>query len=107
MATAALADDNTDIKYRLSGSVVANWADSTSGMMPNTFAGGAFMPVFLVRDKNLLQLEAHVEVANYGNETETSLEYAQLDLFLNDYMTLVAGKILSPIGQFQQAIHPP
>ncbi|NII11197.1 hypothetical protein [Oleiagrimonas sp. C23AA] len=107
-ATAAIAaPENPDIKFRLSGTVVANYTATDSKMMHDTFTGGSFMPIFLVRYKNLMELEAHMEVSNNGNETETSLEYAQLDLFLNDWSTLVAGKFLSPIGQFQQAQHPP
>ena len=34
------------------------------------------------------------------------MEYLTIDYFLNDYVALVAGKFLSPIGQFRQNIHP-
>lgn len=56
-------------------------------------------------------LEAEVAFGAETNEegeteTETELEYLSLDLFLNDYMTLVVGKFISPVGQFQQNLHP-
>ena len=53
----------------------------------------------------LLESELEVNVGEDG-ETEIGLEYLTLDLFLNDYMAVIAGKFLSPIGQFRQNIHP-
>jgi len=103
----ATAADSDDIKWRFAGSVAANYGSNNMKGSSDTFTGGSFMPIFLVRYKDLLELEAHMEVANNGSETKTSLEYAQLDLFATDWATIVAGKFLSPLGQFQQAIHPP
>jgi hypothetical protein len=53
----------------------------------------------------MLESELEFEVGADG-ETEVKLEYLTTDLFLNDNMTLVAGKFLSPIGQFRQNLHP-
>ncbi len=114
---AMVAPENPDIKFRFAGSVAADYGLSSrasqgmamgpGGSNPkSTFTGGSFMPIFLLKYKDLLEVEAHMEVMNMGAETSTSLEYAQLDLFLNDWVTLVTGKFLSPIGQFQQALHP-
>ena len=41
-----------------------------------------------------------------GNETEVGLEYAQISYLLNDYVTLGAGKFLSPFGVFRERLHP-
>lgn len=106
---ALAAPDSSDVKFRFAGAVTANYGISSRGSSeaPNsTFTGGSFLPIFLMTYKDLLAVEAHMEVTNDGAETSTSLEYAQLDLFLNDWATLVTGKFLSPIGQFQQALHP-
>lgn len=113
---ALVAPESSDVKFRFAGAVSADYgissrAPSGTGMSggaaaKSTFTGGSFMPIFLLRYKDLLEVEAHMEVMNMGAETSTSLEYAQLDLFLNDWATLVTGKFLSPIGQFQQALHP-
>ena len=46
-----------------------------------------------------------IEIDDAG-ETETNLEYLTIDWFINDYMALIAGKFLSPIGQFRQNLHP-
>ncbi len=111
------APENADVKFRFAGAVVANYGVSSHAsqgmsMAPggtgsnSTFTGGAFMPIFLLKYKDLAEIEAHLEFMNMGGETHTSLEYAQIDLFLNDWATVVAGKFLSPIGQFQQSLHP-
>jgi hypothetical protein len=98
--------ESSDLKFRFAGSVEANYGLSRHASPNSSFGGGTFLPIFLVRYKDVAELEAHMEVVNDGSETKTSLEYAQIDLFLNDYSTLVTGKFLSPIGQFQQSLHP-
>ena len=72
-----------------------------------SFKVGTFAPIFhyQYRDKFMLEAELEIEVENDG-ETEVSLEYMTIDWFMNDYAALVAGKFLSPIGQFRQNLHP-
>lgn len=66
-----------------------------------------FAPIFHYQYRDLMMLESELEITAEANgETETVLEYLTLDLFLNDYAVLVAGKFLSPVGQFRQNIHP-
>ena len=56
-------------------------------------------------DTVLLESELEISIKSDG-ETETKLEYLSVDWILNDYMLLVAGKFLSPLGQFRQNLHP-
>ncbi len=74
----------------------------------STFADVNFNPIFLIGYKDWLQFESELEfeTSEEGEETNVELEYAQADLFLNDYMTLVIGKTLSPVGIFQERLHP-
>ncbi len=66
-----------------------------------------FSPIFHYQYKDLMMLESELEITNTADgETNTELEYLTLDLFVNDTMALVAGKFLSPIGQFRQNFHP-
>lgn len=113
--TAIEAPENADVKFRFAGAVAADFGMSSRGLqgmsmdgpgVKSTFTGGSFMPIFLLKYKDLAEIEAHLEVMNMGGETAVSLEYAQIDLFLNDWATVVVGKFLSPIGQFQQSLHP-
>ncbi|MCW8956379.1 MAG: hypothetical protein OQL09_05810 [Gammaproteobacteria bacterium] len=72
-----------------------------------SFNVGTFSPIFHYQYRDLVMLESELELKiNDNGETETALEYLTVDWFVNDYMVLVAGKFLSPIGQFRQNLHP-
>ena len=72
-----------------------------------SFTVGTFSPIFHFQYRDLVMLESELEFkVDETGETEVGLEYLTVDLFLNDYVTLVAGKFLSPIGQFRQNLHP-
>ena len=72
------------------------------------FGGVQFNPGFHFQYKDLIIFEAELELEfEEDGETELALEYSQFDIFLHDYATLVVGKYLSPVGQFQERIHPP
>jgi hypothetical protein len=72
-----------------------------------SFNIGTFAPIFHYQYRDLVMLESELEfeISEEG-ETELALEYLTVDLFLNDYVTLVGGKFLSPLGQFRQNLHP-
>lgn len=72
----------------------------------NTFQAG-FNPIFLYRLNDWIFFEAELELELEDGETEVGVEYAQANLFLNDYMTLGAGKYLLPFGEFIERLHPP
>jgi hypothetical protein len=73
---------------------------------PSAFAAN-FNPMFhfLLDDKILWEAELEIEVEDNG-DTSLGLEYSTVDWFLTDNLTLVAGKFLSPIGNFRQNLHP-
>lgn len=72
-----------------------------------SFTVGTFSPIFHFQYRDLVMLESELEFSlKEDGETEVGLEYLTVDLFLNDYVTLVAGKFLSPVGQFRQNLHP-
>jgi len=96
---------NTDSVVHLTGYGVVGYTAPESGT--NTFSGTGFNPIFHYQYKNLFLLESELEVElEDDGATAVALEYLAIDVFLNDYMTLVAGKFLSPIGQFRQNLHP-
>lgn len=66
-----------------------------------------FNPIMLFRlnDWILFQSELEVELPEDA-ETEVNLEYAEADVFLNDYVTLAGGKFLLPFGDFIERLHP-
>jgi hypothetical protein len=89
---------------------MAGYADvgyTNSESADGSFNVGSFSPIFHFQYRDLVMLESELEfeVGDDG-ETETTLEYLSIDWFVNDYITLVGGKFLSPIGQFRQNLHP-
>lgn len=123
-AKAVSKDDVQALKKEVKdvSSVHSEWKDATSvvhlagygavGYTDNEASKGRFSqvqfaPIFHYQYKDLMMLESELEITNDPDgETTTGLEYLTLDLFLNDYTTLVAGKFLSPLGQFRQNLHP-
>lgn len=85
------------------GAGTYEWQDTANS---NTFAA-TFVPIFLYRvtDQILFEAEPEFELLSDG-DTEVNLEYAQADIFLNDYLTVVGGKFLLPFGDFIQQLHP-
>jgi hypothetical protein len=99
----------------------AEWKDVTSVTHISGYASADYVSVengetaftanfnpmfhFLFDEKILWEAELEVVVDENG-ETELGLEYSTVDLFLTDNLTLIAGKFLSPLGNFRQNIHP-
>ncbi len=100
---AAWKQPNTLI--HMSGYADVGYANSENS--DGSFNVGSFSPIFhyQYRDQVMLESELELEVADDGS-TDLALEYLTIDYFLNDYVTLVGGKFLSPIGQFRQNLHP-
>jgi len=73
----------------------------------DSFVVGTFAPIFhfQYRDVVMLESELEFEITEDG-ETEVALEYLTIDWFVSDYAAVIAGKFLSPIGQFRQNLHP-
>jgi hypothetical protein len=103
-----LSPSISDTSWHLAGYADTTFiATSAQGETTAEFASTRFNPVFHFQYKDLILLEAELEVAIDGDgETEVELEYTQADIFLHDNATLVVGKFLSPVGQFQERLHP-
>jgi len=95
--------DATSVAH-LSGYASADYVSVEDG--PSAFAAN-FNPMFHFLYDNKILWEAELEVVvDENGETEIGLEYSTVDWFLNDSLVLIAGKFLSPIGNFRQNIHP-
>lgn len=94
-----------DSKAHLAGYGAFSYASQESDN--DRFNEVLFAPIFHYSYKDLLLLESELEITlDDAGGTETALEYLTIDVFLNDYMTLLGGKFLSPVGQFRQNLHP-
>ena len=103
---------NQNAEFRFADSVVhlagygsARYVDGDEA--DSSFGVGSFNPIFHFQYKDLVLLEAEFEfeIEDDGS-TKTELEYLTVDLLLHDYVTLLGGKFLSPVGYFRQNLHP-
>lgn len=89
---------------------MAGYADVGYANQENSdgsFNVGTFSPIFHYQYRDLVMLESELEMKiGDDGETDIALEYLTIDYFLNDYVALLGGKFLSPIGQFRQNLHP-
>jgi hypothetical protein len=95
---------NTTSVTHLAGYASADYVSPENGSA--AFAAN-FNPIFHFQYNDLILWEAELEfeVAEDG-DTEIGLEYSTIDVFINDNLVFVAGKFLSPIGNFRQNLHP-
>ncbi|MCF6216757.1 MAG: OprO/OprP family phosphate-selective porin [Emcibacter sp.] len=90
---------------------MAGYADvgfeAISGDNNDSFLAGKFNPAFHFQFKDWIMFESELEITTSGEGvTEIVMEYSQLNFLVHDNVTLVVGKYLSPIGQFQERLHP-
>ncbi|GJM16004.1 MAG: hypothetical protein DHS20C13_13310 [Thermodesulfobacteriota bacterium] len=83
------------------GAVGFNKADGN----PSTFSA-VFAPVFHYQLYKNLHVIIEPEFELEDDELEIGLEIGEIDFFLNDYVTLSAGKIILPFNVFSQRFHP-
>lgn len=107
-----LPQDNATIKWHLAGytDVTYTAADDyrigTAAAPDDTFGAAKFNPIVHFKYKDIAQFESELGFKVKSDGTaETELEYANINLFLHDNLTLVAGQFLSPVGVFKERLH--
>ena len=95
---------NTTSVTHLAGYASADYVSPENGSA--AFVAN-FNPMFHFQynDRILWEAELEFQVEEDGN-TEIGLEYSTIDVFINDNLVFLAGKFLSPIGNFRQNTHP-
>lgn len=83
------------------GTLVAGHELFPSQKGAGRFVFDGFETVFLLQLNDRILLEAQLE---YGLE-EIELGYAQMDYIVNDWLTVVAGRYLTPVGFFNERLH--
>jgi len=73
----------------------------------SSFNVGSFSPIFHYQYRDIVMLESEIEFQILPDgETKIDMGYMTIDWFVSDYVAVIAGKFLSPIGQFRQNMHP-
>lgn len=105
LAGTPLDASGTRSNTHLAGYAYVDYVSPENG--DGAFTQAGFSPIFhyLYDDRVLVEAELEITLDEEG-ETEVALEYATIDLFLTDTLVLVAGRFLSPLGTFQQNLHP-
>ena len=88
-------------EFLVAGYGTAGWRAVGEGV--NSFFGSV-SPLLLFQFGERLLFEAELEFEIEDGVTRTGLEYAQVDYFLNDNLTLIAGKFLVPFGVFGERL---
>ena len=89
----------------ISGYGTVGYGIRTQGEHENAFTT-SISPIFLFQFQDRILFEAEFEFELQEGVTETGLEYAQLDIIANDYLTFVGGKFLLPFAVFGERLHP-
>ena len=101
------AADRANAKWHLAGYATTSYKTTNAETVHNSFRVGQFNPVFHFQFKDIILFESEFEfTVGDDGKTTLNLEYTTLDLLFSDFAALAAGKFLSPIGQFQERLHP-
>ncbi|MFY9151037.1 MAG: hypothetical protein WAO52_03415, partial [Prolixibacteraceae bacterium] len=98
------AQTSGDTNFLLTGYAYSGY--SKDGANQGTFGPLGFSPIFLWKKSDKLFVEAEMEFGLEDGEISLGLEYLTLHYILNKYMTIGAGKFLSPFGTFAERLHP-
>jgi hypothetical protein len=72
---------------------------------PGGFYFGEFTPDFLLKLNDWLMLEAEIGIGGDGSVSAGS--FAQADFFVNDWLTIIAGRFVAPIGFYNERLNNP
>jgi hypothetical protein len=72
---------------------------------PGGFYFGEFTPDFLLKLNDWIFLEAELGIGSNG--TVSAGSFAQADFFVNDWLTVIAGRFVAPIGWYNERINTP
>ncbi len=111
-----LPSGNSETPLTISGALAfgysnfqGNAATAANGAgRPSTIGGfyfGEFTPDFLLKLNDWILLEAEIAVTGDGSVSVGS--FAQADFFVNDCLTIIAGRFVAPIGFYNERLNNP
>jgi hypothetical protein len=72
---------------------------------PGGFYFGEFTPDFLLKLNDWIFLEAEIGIGSNGSVSAGS--FAQADFFVSDWLTIIAGRFVAPIGFYNERLNNP
>lgn len=89
----------------ITGGAFIDFSSSKDTDVKTNFSQTGFSPIFLWKLSDKLFFESEVEVQIEKGETGVDLEYAKFSYVLNKYMTIGAGRMLTPFGAYVERLH--
>jgi hypothetical protein len=97
-----LPSGNNETPLMISGALAVGYSKIQG--IPGGFYYGEFSPDFFVKLNDWIVLEAE---AALGSENSPSATFLQADFLVNDWLTIVAGRFVAPIGFFNERLNNP
>jgi hypothetical protein len=97
-----LPSQTNETPLSIYGTLVGGYQLFPSKPGEGEFFFDAIEPVFLLQLNDQMLLEAELE---FGADS-IHVGYAQMDYIVNDWLTLVGGRYLGPVGFFNERLHP-
>jgi hypothetical protein len=89
--------------------ILGNAATAANGAgrppTPGGFYFGEFTPDFLLKLNDWLFLEAEIGIGSDGSVSSGS--FVQADFFVNDWLTIIAGRFVAPVGFYNERLNNP
>jgi hypothetical protein len=89
--------------FQGNAATAANGAGRPS--VPGGFYFGEFTPDFLLKLNDWILLEAEIGIGGDGSVAAGS--FAQADFFINDWLTIIAGRFVAPLGWHNERLNNP
>lgn len=103
--TETTPEERATTQWRVSGYADVGYTSSDNDS--DGFDAGHFAPVFTFQYDDWVLFESELKFTpGGGGEGDVEVEYSVINFLLHDSVTLAVGKFLSPIGQFQERLHP-
>jgi hypothetical protein len=98
-----LPSGNNESPLSIYGALAAGYSKIQG--TPGGFYFGEFSPDFLLKLNDWIMLEAEIAIGPDG--TVAAGSFAQMDFFVNDWLTIVAGRFVAPIGWYNERLNNP
>ena len=97
-----LPSGNNETPLTISGALAVGFSKIQG--FPGGFYYGEFSPDFFVKLNDWILLEAEIGIGSDGSVSPTFL---QADFLVNDWLTIIAGRFVAPIGFFNERLNNP
>ena len=97
-----LPSGNNETPLTIAGALAFGYTNLQG--LPQGFYFGEFSPDFFLKLNDWIFMEAEIAVTTGGTVTAT---FAQADFIVNDWLTVIAGKFVAPIGWYNERMNNP